>query len=162
MFCKLCGDEALSRVVLGTTNWEEVDENVGKKSAQQLDKTFWSTMTTPGWNSLRFERTQVSARVFLDAILNKMEFGPNEEILSDNIVLRIQDELVELERRIPETAAGQKLRYSLEQLRQMQKDEANSERAAALSKSIEKQIAKLRIPPSRRVAMFFVSRLQIL
>jgi hypothetical protein len=162
MFSQLCGDKALARVILGTTNWGEVNEDVGKKREQQLDKTFWSTMTASGSKSMRLERTHASARVFLDAILNQLEFGTDGEILSDNIVLRVQDELVELGRRIPETAAGQKLRYSLEQLREMQKDEANSEKAAALSASIKKQIAELRIPLSRKVVLFFVSRLEIL
>jgi hypothetical protein len=164
MFSQLCGDKALARVVLGTTNWGEVSEDVGKKREQQLDKIFWSAMTASGSKSLRFERTHESAEIFLDAILNQLEFrAADGEILSDNIVLKIQDELVELERRILETAAGQKkkLRYSLEQLRQMQSDD-NSEKAAALSASIKKQIAELRIPLSRKVVLFFVSRLEIL
>jgi len=155
MFSQLCGDKALARVVLGTTNWGEVKDDVGKKREQQLDKTFWSTMTGPGSKSMRFLRTSASARVFLDTILNQLEFGADDDITNDS-VLRIQDELVELERRIPETAAGKKLRYSLEQLREMQKDEAvDSEKAAALSASIDRQIAELQIPFSRKVALFF-------
>jgi hypothetical protein len=139
MFSQLCGDKALARVILGTTNWGEINKDVGEKREQQLVKTFWRTMTSSGSKSLRFERTQVSARVFLDTVLNQLEFTDNGEILSDNIVLRIQDELVELERRIPETAAGQKLRYTLDQLREIQK-EANSKKTTALSSSIKKQI----------------------
>jgi hypothetical protein len=163
MFFQLCGDKALARVILGTTNWGEVNETLGAKREEQLDKTFWSTLTASGSKSMRFLRTQASAQAFLDAILNKLEFGADEEILSDNIVLRIQDELVELERRIPETAAGKKLRYSLEQLLEIQKNEANSENAVALSVSIEKQISELRISlPRKLYLMLFVSRLEIL
>jgi hypothetical protein len=120
MFSQLCGDNALARIVLGTTNWGEIDKDVGEKREQKLDKTFWSTMTASGSKSLRFEQTHVSARAFLDAILNQLEFNENEGILKDNIVLRSQDELVELERRISETAASEKLRYS------PQKDEDNA------------------------------------
>jgi hypothetical protein len=160
-FFQLCGDKALARVILGTTNWEEVKDDVGEKREQQLDKTFWNTVNASGTKSLRFERTDISARVFLDAILTKLEFGTDEVILSDNIVLRIQDELVELERRIPETAAGKKLRYSLKQLLDMQKDETDREKAAALSASIEKQIAELRISlPRKLYLLLFVSRLE--
>ena len=163
MFCQLCGDKALARVVLGTTNWGEVDENVGEKREQQLEAAFWNTMTASGSKSLRFNGSKGSARDFLNVILGQLEFGKNEELLSDNIVLRIQDELVELERRIPETKAGKKLRYTLEQLREMQKAEANSEKTAALLASVEKQIAALRITfPRKLYLMLFVSRLKIL
>jgi tRNA G37 N-methylase TrmD len=82
MFSQLCGDKALARVILGTTNWGEVNEAVGAKREQQLDKTFWSTMTASGSKSMRFLRTQASALVFLDAILNKLEFGADERILN--------------------------------------------------------------------------------
>ena len=155
MFCQLCGDKALARVVLGTTNWGEVDENIGATREQQLAKTFWNTMTDSGSKSFRFHRTKESACTFLDAILGQLE------ILSDrDIVLRIQDELVESDRRIPETAAGKKLRYTLEQLRGIE-DDANSEKAMALRASLEKQIAELRISLPRRLYLsFFVSGLE--
>ena len=137
MFSQLCGEKALPRVVLGTTNWGEVDENVGKEREQQLAQTFWNTMTASGSKSLRFDKTQRSARAFLDTILNQLEFTENGEILSNN-VLRIQDELVVHNRNIPETAAGQKLRYSLEQLGEIQKEA--KKKATAPSASIEEQI----------------------
>ena len=162
MFSQLCGDKALARVVLGTTNWGEVNELVGEMREQQLAKTFWNTMTASGSKLLRFDRTEGSAWAFLDAILDQLEFGENEEILNDSVP-RIQNELVDLERRIPETEAGKKLRYTLDQLREIQKDEANSEKAAALAASITKQIAELRISLPRKIYLaFFVSRLKIL
>ena len=114
MFHQLCGDKSLARVVLGTTNWEEVAENIGATREQQLAKTFWSTMTDSGSKSLRFDRTGKSAWAFLDAILGELEFDRNEEILNDN-VLQIQNELVVFDRKIPETAAGKKLRYTLDE-----------------------------------------------
>ena len=66
MLRQLCGDNALARVVLGTTHWGEVDEDEGKMREQQLAKTFW------GSKSLRFEQTKVSARAFLDFILGQL------------------------------------------------------------------------------------------
>ena len=80
MLRQLCGDNALARVVLGTTNWGEVNEHVGEMREQQLAKTFWNSMTASGSKLLRFDRTQRSARAFLDAILGQLEFGGNEEI----------------------------------------------------------------------------------
>jgi hypothetical protein len=161
MFHQLCGDKALARVVLGTTNWGEVDENVGGKREEQLANTFWNSMTASGSKLLRFDKTERSARAFVDAILGELKFDGNGEILDDN-VLQIQDELVELERRIPETAAGKELRYTLEQLREMHEG-ANSEKAASLKARMEKQIAELHISLPRKLYLkFFVSRLEIL
>ena len=163
MFSQFCGDKALARVVLGTTNWGEVDENVGKMREEQLIKTFWNTMIDSKSKSLRFDKTKGlgSAQVFLNSILDQLDFDENKEILNDN-VLRIQNELVELERRIPETAAGKELRYTLEQLLEMQKEGANSEKAAALLVSIKKQISELHISLPRKLYLkFFVSPLEI-
>ena len=162
IFYQLCGEKALARVVLGTTNWGEVEENVGEKREEQLAKTFWNTMTASGSKSLRFDQTERSARAFLDAILDQLEFGENGEILNDN-VLQIQNEIVDLERRIPETAAGKELRYTLKQLLEIQKKEGHSEMASVLSASLKKQIDELHISLPRKLYLkFVVSRLEIL
>ena len=89
-------------------------------------------------------------------------YGENEETLNDN-VLQIQNELCVLNRTIPETAAGKKLRSDLVQLLEKLKEEANSEQtAAALSASIEKQIAELHISlPGKIYLNFLVSRLEL-
>ena len=88
----------------------------------------------------------------MDLILGQLKYGENEEILNDN-VLRIQNEFVVLNRTIPETAAGKKLRFrvALVQLLEKLKKESNSEQMAALSASIEKQIAELHISFSRKI-----------
>ena len=159
MLHQLCGNNALARIVLGTTNWGETDKTAGEKREQQLAKIFWNTMIASGSKSLRFDETERSARTFLDAILDQLEFNDYEEISNEN-VLRIQNELVVLDRKIPETAAGKELRYTLEQLLEMQKEEANSEKAAALSASLKRQIDELHISLPRKLYLkFFVSRL---
>ena len=40
MFYQLCGDKALARVVLGTTNWEKVEEDVGENREHLFAETF--------------------------------------------------------------------------------------------------------------------------
>ena len=90
MFYQLCGDKYLTRVVLGTTNWGEVDENVGKETEQQLAKTFWNTVTGSGSTSLRFDQTKGSAQAFLDAILGQLEFGEKTMILYSFLLLSLQ------------------------------------------------------------------------
>ena len=152
MFHQLCGDKALARVVLGTTNWGEVQEDVAMMREQQLAKTFWEPMTSSGSKLLRFNKTQKSAVVFVDTILDRLKSS------EDDNVLRIQNELVELERRIPETDAGKELRYTLKQLLEMQKEGVNPETAAPLLKSLKKQVAELRISLPRKLYLkFFVS-----
>ena len=157
MFFQLCGNKVLPKVILGTTKWEEVFENVGEDRERQLEKFFWKTMTTSKSGSnlelkmLRFDKTNECAWVFLDVILGK--FGGNED------ALRIQKEIVDLDRTIPETEAGKKMLYTLEQVLKMQR-EAGSEKEAEHSASLEEQINELRIPLSRRLyLMIFVSRL---
>ena len=113
MFHQLCGDEALARVILGTTNWGEVDEEKGKDREKELATNFLRTMIDLGSKMLRFVQTKESARAFLDAILGQLEFYKNEKIEND-IPLQIQKEIVEHGRSIPETAAGQELKRHLE------------------------------------------------
>ena len=80
MFHHLCGDNALARVILGTTNWGEVEEDVGVRREQQWIKTFWEPMMSSGSKSLHFVKTKSSARAFLDAILGELKFGGNEKM----------------------------------------------------------------------------------
>ena len=112
MFHQLCGDKALARVIFGTTNWGEVDEEKGKDREKELATTL-KTMIDSGSRMLRFVQTKESAWAFLDAILSQLEFYENGKIKND-IPLRIQKEIVEHGRSIQETAAGQKLKRQRE------------------------------------------------
>ena len=160
MFYQLCGDKALERVVLGTTNWGEIDVEIGPKREEQLAENFWNNSQTSSRSKLlRFDKTEESAVTFVDAILDQLISAEKDN------VLRIQKELVELERRIPETDAGKELRYTLQQLLEMQKEGVNLETAAPLLANLKKQIAELNISLSRKFLIFlknFVSRLKIL
>ena len=136
MFHQLCGENALARVVLGTTNWGEVEEHVGAQREEQLKKTFWNTITASGSKVLRFNRSQRSSAAFLDTILGQLKLDGNGEILN-NIVLQIQEEVVHLQRRIPDTAAGKKLLYTLEQLLEIQLEREDFEMATRVLTYIE-------------------------
>ena len=157
MFHQLCGDKALARVILGTTYWGRVEGDEGVRREQQLAKTFWKPMTSSGSKLLRFDKTEKSAVGFVDAILDRLKSGEEDN------VLRIQNELVELERRIPETDAGKELRYTLQQLLEMQKEGANPETVAPLLANLKKQITELRLSLPRKIYLkVFVSCLEIL
>ena len=162
MFRKLCGDNALGRVILGTTNWGGVKEDEGSIREQDLVEIFWKNMIELGSKPLRFDQTKESARAFLDAILKQLIFDENGEILND-IPLQIQKELVALGRRIPKTKAGRELRRTLQQARDEYKENGDSKKAAELLAKIEKQVDELRIPFSWKDFLpFLVSRSEIL
>ena len=94
MFRRLCGDNALGRIVLGTTHWERLKVNVGKIREQQVVET-WKNMIELGLGSksLRFDRTKESASAFLDAILDQLELGEYETFddISSGFSLRTQN-----------------------------------------------------------------------
>ena len=69
--CRLCGDNDLARVLLGTTHWGNIGETKGMMHEQRLAKTFWKYFE-PGLKSLRFNKTETSARAFLDSILAQL------------------------------------------------------------------------------------------
>ena len=48
MFKKLCGNDALVNVVLGTTKWGELRPEVGQKREKQLAELFWKDMIQRG------------------------------------------------------------------------------------------------------------------
>ena len=151
MFRRLCGEDALSKVILGTTNWGEIDEAVGTRREQELGETFWKDMTSRGSEIRRFHKTQSSAQGFLDSILR------NDPRAGNDTSLHIQQELVDLQRHIPETDAGTELRYTIQQVLDMQKGNINSAEEEALLLKLETQLKELRIPFIRRFFAFFVS-----
>ena len=47
-FWALCGDSAVKNVILATTKWDDVDEEVGSKNEQKLVSTVWKDMIKHG------------------------------------------------------------------------------------------------------------------
>jgi hypothetical protein len=138
MFHQLCGEGALTKVVLGTTNWGEVTLAVGQERERQLCNNFWKKMIDLGSEVCRFENQQQSAQAMLDIILHKIEkWKPGGGIADVNdAALQIQKELVDLQRSLPETKAGKELRHSLQQLLSMETEmekDSNPEGKAVLS-----------------------------
>lgn len=112
MFRKLCGDDALKNVILGTTKWGDVDPDVGLKRASHLAESFWKDMVDLGSTIVQVHATESSAWEIINLILNHD---------SVNHVL-IQNELVDLKMIIPQTSAGQELRFTLQDLLKQQKE----------------------------------------
>jgi hypothetical protein len=164
MFRKLCGDDALENVILVTTKWGDNEPSVEVRREQQLSDTFWKDMITKGSKMARFMNTHESAWAIVDQIRTKIP-----------VTALIQQELVELQKILPETEAGRTLRYTLQQLLQAQTDmvqqlqmqqengtegnDALQERSEEISKRLRStvdQIHKLKIPMGRRIMAFLV------
>lgn len=102
MFSKLCGEEALSKIILATTMWENVDPADGALREKQLTETrdFWGFMCEKGSRILRHYNNKKSAmkilKIFAD---NKMQ----------KVTLDVQRELVEGRKTLNETRVGKEL-----------------------------------------------------
>lgn len=101
MFKKLCGDEALQKVVLTTTMWDKVPDREAKDREQQLVDTpeFWGFMVSKGSTVYRHNNTVESAIRII------------EELASSNrtVTLDLQNQMVNQNQTLKETAAGREL-----------------------------------------------------
>ena len=162
MFNKLCGDEAARNVILVTTKWGHVVPDTGEKRAQQLEQSFWQDTLRVGSRHIRFLSTLESAWRIVNAITER-------DSIND---VFIQRELVDLLKILPETDAGNELRYTLQellrtyqkaanQLRRDGKDVDGQEERQRLAEVEERlrativQIQEIRVPLSRRILKFF-------
>ena len=158
MFRKLCGDEALRNVVLGTTKWDEVDLEVGQQREQVLKDIHWKEMLQQGSVIMRVHADSASAWEIVNHILKNDRIG----------FVLTQEELLEFGRRIPETETGRTLLYTLEDLRtrllaeertaNMGDGQLRQEELEEIRKRMREttdEIRKLKIPLSKKVKRFF-------
>lgn len=110
MFKKLCGDDALRKVVLTTTMWDKVPQREAEDREQQLIKTpeFWGFMVSKGSITYRHNNTVESAARII------------EELARDNstMTLDLQNQMVNQNQTLVETAAGKELESELIKERQ--------------------------------------------
>ena len=108
LFKKLCGDKALQYVVLSTTKWSRLSsDKLGVEREKQLREIFWKDMLRNGSSIMRFNGTAESAQKIVGNILRKR---------SSDVTLRIQEELVDLKKYLPQTEAGKTLYDDLQRL----------------------------------------------
>lgn len=97
MFKKICGETAMSNVVLLTTMWDKLtDELEGLDRDQELRENWWSVMEENGSYIARFDGSKEMAEAMIALLLYK-----------EPVVLRIQKELHDQNLRLEETSAGQ-------------------------------------------------------
>jgi len=95
MFKDLCGRDNFKNVVLVTTMWDEVFEDVGLQREQELKEDLWKAMIRLGSTTRRFHLTEESAW----EIINTIPKSPPGERL------QIQREMVDENKPIHKTSA---------------------------------------------------------
>lgn len=96
IFKKLVGEDALSNVVLATTMWGNVlNIEEANRRDSELREEYWGGMRRQGSTATRFDGTQESAQGIVSQLLGKR-----------SVVLKVQEELVDREMSLNQTAAG--------------------------------------------------------
>jgi len=168
MFAKLCGDDSMENVVLATTMWGLLkDRSVGERRQEELAQKYWQPLLACGCTPARFENTYESAWAIINKIVDATH--PTHSTL-------LQEEMVDLRRRLCETEAGVTLYNSLQKSLADQKEairklrdeavaEQNEDLARELTAQIEviqagiqeifDQVTKMKISIGRRILLFF-------
>jgi hypothetical protein len=104
----MCGPNALKRVVMASTQWETILHNQAAGPIRENDlNDFWSNTLTQGAVYMRVEVPEDDPRRDTQRVI--------DHILERHAVAtRIQEELVDQNKRVKETEAAQKLTETLE------------------------------------------------
>ncbi|KAH7160460.1 P-loop containing nucleoside triphosphate hydrolase protein [Dactylonectria estremocensis] len=106
IFKRICGESALSNVLLTTSRWNEVDEATGASRERQLRDEFWAYMVGRGSVVSRFYGDRTSAIALISQL-----------IVKDAVVLRLQHEMMDEGRQLDETDAGSYVSNNLGEMR---------------------------------------------
>jgi energy-coupling factor transporter ATP-binding protein EcfA2 len=148
-FHNLCGVEALKNVVLVTTMWDQVDEDVGNNRENELTTKFWKTMIELGCHTSRFDNTAESA---MDIV---------SQFQDSRCTVLLQRELVDLHLELAETSAGRtlfaflvelikKIKELLAQIEAKLRQNQNSPNRIAIEKAKARTVTALRIANVQR------------
>ncbi|KAH0425956.1 hypothetical protein CcaCcLH18_10660 [Colletotrichum camelliae] len=152
MFKKLCGKDALPNVILATTMWEEVRENIGQRREEELRATpeYWGEMIRRDSRMVQHHNHYESARNLIHTLLDT----------TTQTTLAIQKEMVDEKKDLHDTSAGNELdgiltlereRFArdIEQLKQDMaearelQDKESQEQIRLLQQQRQDEIAKL-------------------
>lgn len=169
MFAELCGDVAMHQVILISTMWQEEPESEKALLRESELKTkFWKPLIDRGSRVDRLERSnsEESWRIVEQLIELKEEREP----------VLLQEELVELQRKLNETQAGKTLYTTLQKALDRQRedlklllDQLGKSDDPSLRQELRKEyerieqdfqrtfkdVKKLKIPLGRRIMTFF-------
>jgi hypothetical protein len=113
MFEELCGKNAFKNIILTTTMWDKVDKEKGEDRERQLKQEYWRTMLERNSTTSRFLRTRESAFEVIEPLIDEANKGSS---------VLLQNELVEMKKSLPATAAGLKLFSEMGQLVSQRED----------------------------------------
>ena len=123
MFSRLCGYDAMPKTVLVTTNWPSDRNVVLERREEEMKDEHWKSLIEKGLDVRRFQRNRDSAWDILGHLLEGIpSVLSRRNDIDKRLDLQIQAELIKLGMTIPETEAGQELRYTLKQLLKMQQE----------------------------------------
>ncbi|KAJ8515458.1 hypothetical protein ONZ45_g7118 [Pleurotus djamor] len=169
MFAQLCGSEAAEGVILTTTMWGKLaSRSIGEKREKEMTEKFWKDMLEKTAKVARFEASYDSAWQVIGLV---SATAKAEKLL-------LQEEMVDLRKRLSETGAGKTLWDTLQKQLDEEKKllnelcieaemQDNPKLAADLRAQYERvhqqleatfeQIKTLKIPFGRRLSLFFRS-----
>ena len=108
IFRHLCGDAALNRVILGTTNWGVNTSDRDQQHEEEMRVEHWSALLQQGAEVRRFLGSSASAWDILNVFLQRAE--NTRRLAQDVDPLQIQEEVAINGTPVPETRAGSFLR----------------------------------------------------
>ncbi|KAH7002414.1 P-loop containing nucleoside triphosphate hydrolase protein [Ilyonectria destructans] len=111
MFKQLCGDEAFGHVILATSMWDTLDATLSETGVSREKELttrteFWGTMHKSGSQVVRWLGNEESAQGIIAKIIEVHD-------RSGKAMLKIQDELVNKNLTLDETAAGQEVQREI-------------------------------------------------
>ncbi|KDR82148.1 hypothetical protein GALMADRAFT_41904, partial [Galerina marginata CBS 339.88] len=122
MFRGLCKEALPNKTVLGTTKWGR-DLDIAAAHEKELKKVHWKALIEKGSIVRRFMDDSDSAMGFIEIILQDVKWG----ILMDTFS-QIQEALAVPRNIIPESQAGEEMRFTYQELLEMLQTQ-NSSRA---------------------------------
>ncbi len=135
-FRRLCGPDALRKVILATSMWEGVDEAVGEAREKELADTeeFWGYMLRHHSQMHRHYNTVQSARRLIEVFAGSAAPEP--------ISLRLQEEIVDQGMTLIETQVGRGWEEALDKEREKYRKELEDIREA-LKEQMSKELKEL-------------------
>jgi hypothetical protein len=119
VFNKLCGKDAFASIVLGTTRWSDISLIEAQNHLEALSQTVWKDMIKRGSIVQQVDNTKASAWLTIYLILGRLQEQQGTTIggsLEKFTVLKIQQEIVNLQKTVCSTEAGRALRSGLQEL----------------------------------------------
>ncbi|KAF8441309.1 P-loop containing nucleoside triphosphate hydrolase protein [Boletus edulis BED1] len=109
VFQKLCGNEALDKVYLTTTMWDEVVLSEGERRLEELKAEYWKALIQQGAQVVCCRNDNDSATEIIQRIVTQEQDATRKAVL-------LQQEMADLHKELKETEAGQELYTHLEAL----------------------------------------------